>query len=139
MTFNDQDYQELYLGLQALSDSTFPKTCGFCGKVYRTPEEFTKHSQPVVSGSGLKETRDDQESKIIELFRNCSCGSTLMASFSNRRDMSETGQKRRMAFSKIQDILVKKGFSSSDARAEIVKVMRGEPSPALEKLGIHTR
>lgn len=139
MVFNDTYFQTLYQGLKTLSQSVFPKKCNTCGRVYRNEDEFTRLSQPVGSGSGLKESIGDDDRPVIDLFRNCECGSTLMESFSDRRDMSENGRKRREVFSKIQGLLVKKGMSPTDARTEILNFMAGKPSPILEKLGIRVK
>lgn len=133
---NDKDIAELYKGLQSLSESAFPKKCSMCHREFHTAEDFVSQSLPVPSGSGLKASMDDDDRPIVELFRNCVCGSTLMDFFSERRDTSEAGLNRRRVFANIQAMLVKKGLSSSDARLEILKLMHGEQSPVIEKLGI---
>lgn len=132
-----QDRDVLFQGLKSLSESSFPKTCGACGRVYHTSDDFLTKSSPVsYEHSGLKESRDDNDKPILEIFRNCECGSTLMDFFSDRRDMSEAGEKRRKAFSKIQAMLVARGFKPEEARSELIKFMRGDKSPLLENLGI---
>lgn len=135
----DINAQELARGLQALSDSSFPKQCGTCGRKYDSPEDFVTQSEPVNGRSGLKKSYDDDDRPILELFRNCLCGSTLLDFFQDRRDLSEQGLRRREVFGKLLLLLQEKGLSAQDARAELLKVMRGQPSETLEMLGVRLR
>lgn len=66
---------EFYAELQEIAANTFPKRCLACGR------------------SGLKQSVDDGGHVIVELFRHCVCGSTLMDCFTDRRDASETGKQ----------------------------------------------
>ncbi len=82
-------------GLTALPFA-FPHTCRCCGRVYQTAEEFLSQTRNIREGaSSLKEGIDDDNRVIVEVFRNCVCGSTLMDEFQNRRDDSPEGQRRR--------------------------------------------
>lgn len=83
-----------YKGLEPLFTDMFSKECNCCGKVYSDISSFITLTFPVASGSGLQET-EDEEGIIVELFRTCSCGSTLMMECRDRRDRSPCGQKRR--------------------------------------------
>ena len=95
----DADYAaELFKGLKALSDATFPKRCAACGMEYTTVEDYIRDTEDISGQSGLKKGYDDDDKPIVELFRNCPCGSTLMDCFSDRRDLSEAGLKRRKHF-----------------------------------------
>jgi hypothetical protein len=123
---------DLYHGLQALSDLSFPKQCATCGNRFETAEAFISQTESIRKSSGLKEDVDDEDRVIVELFRNCPCGSTLMDEFNNRRDLSETGIKRREKFGELLDRLTHKGFSMKTAREELLKVMRGEGSKLLK-------
>ena len=87
--------KELFEGLKALSDSAFPKECATCGRVYRSPQDFVQQSDDIAGRSGLKLGYDDDDRPVVELFRNCVCGSTLMDFFSDRRETSRAGLKRR--------------------------------------------
>ncbi len=69
---------------------------------------------------------------IVNLFRNCTCGSTLMDEFNNRRDLSPGGLKRREKFGALMDRLVEGGMEMETARTELLKVMRGEGSKVLK-------
>ncbi len=125
---------ELYAGLQALAESAFPKRCNNCGRSFATAAEFIAATENIPGRrSGFKATRDDDGQSIVELFRNCSCGSTLMDNFSDRRDLSEAGLKRRQRFGELLDYLVAQGLAFETARAELKKVLRGERSTILAK------
>lgn len=130
---------DLFHGLKALSDASFPKKCGFCGEEYATVEEYVRKTEDVSGKSGLKKGYDDDDKPIVELFRNCICGSTLMDCFNDRRDISDDGLKRRELFGKLMRMLTDNGIDSAVARSELLKVLKGEHSPVLEKMGINTQ
>ena len=124
---------ELFAGLRQLADSAFPKRCGNCGREYRTAAEFLAVTQPPrVDSSGLKQSRDDDGSLIVDLFRNCVCGSTLLESFWNRRDLSAEGTVQRKQFEDMVGKLVAKGCSEDIARGELLKLMRGRSNGVLD-------
>lgn len=124
---------ELYAGLRALADSAFPKSCRNCGRKFETADEFVRLTERVGSGtSGLKQSCDDDGSKILEVFRNCPCGSTLMDCFSDRRDSSPAGLARREKFGQILDMFVSRGLDRTLARVELLKILRGEPSALIK-------
>ena len=124
--------EELYQGLQALSDLSFPKICNTCGKRYETVEEFISQTETIRKSTGLKEDLDDDDQVIVGLFRNCKCGSTLMDEFSNRRNLSKVGLERRKKFGELINKLSSKGIPAETARFELLKVMRGEGSELLK-------
>jgi hypothetical protein len=124
--------EELFAGLRQLADSAFPKRCAHCGRVFRTSEEFLTATQRVRPDiSGLKQSRDDDGQMIVDLFRNCVCGSTLLESFQNRRNISKDGVMRRMLFQDMVDKLAAMGYQVEAARAELLKLMRGQPNELL--------
>lgn len=123
---------ELYKGLQALTDLSFPKICNTCGKRYETVEEFIEQTEAIRQSSGLKEDLDDDDRVIVGLFRNCTCGSTLMDEFNNRRNLTKSGIARREKFGELLDKLTEKGVPADVARSELLKVMRGEGSELLK-------
>jgi hypothetical protein len=129
----------LFKDLRALSESSFPKKCSSCGKVYESSEQFVQKTTEIAGQSGLKSSEDDDGDRIVELFRNCICGSTLMECFSDRRDLSKTGLKRRELFGRLMAMLEKKGVSADQARTELLKLIRGEHSRVLEEMGIKFR
>jgi hypothetical protein len=129
----ETDYDEaLFAGLRALVDASFPKRCKNCGRVYRDSAEFFAATQPVRTDvSGLKQSRDDDGQTIVELFRNCVCGSTLLESYGNRRDLSDEGVVRRKRFQDMVGKLVANGCAAETARGELLKLMRGQPHDLL--------
>ena len=79
----------------------FPRKCANCGRVYQTEAEFLEQTKGIKGGrSSLKEAEDDDGQVIVEVFRNCVCGSTMMDEFHSRRDNSPEGIKRREAYAK---------------------------------------
>ncbi|MBT8339511.1 MAG: oxidoreductase [Desulfatitalea sp.] len=134
---NDTD---IYKGLRALSEASFPRQCTTCGKRFETVEAFIRATQTVREGnSGLKSALSETDAPIVELFRNCTCGSTLMDCFNDRRDMSPAGLKRRALFDQLLNLITSKGVKRSLARTELLKVLNGENSSLLQKMGIKTR
>ena len=139
VVFDEKTNEALYKGLKALSESSFPKRCAMCGKTFESLESFIQETESIKGHTGLKKGQDDEDRDIVQLFRNCTCGSTLMDCFNDRRDLSESGLKRRALFEKLLNMLTAKGLEVSVARGELLRLMRGETSPILEKMGIKTR
>jgi hypothetical protein len=127
---------DLFKDLKALSESSFPKKCASCGEVYESSEQFVQKTADVAGRSGLKSGEGDSGDRIVELFRNCICGSTLMECFSDRRDLSKAGLKRRELFGRLLTMLENKGLPADQSRAELLKLIRGEQSDVLEQMGI---
>ncbi len=134
MTDSIKHDKALFDGLQALTDASFPKQCATCGRVYESAEDYVQQTEDVNGKSGLKASYDDDDSPIVELFRNCVCGSTLMDCFRDRR--SPAAIKRREVFGKLLDLLSTKGLDKGSARTELLKVMAGERSETIENYGI---
>ena len=72
---------ELFAGFNALSDNACPKEYATCGCVYRSPEDVVQQSQDINGHSGLKHGYGEDDRPVVEWFRNCLCGYTLMDSF----------------------------------------------------------
>lgn len=126
----------LYSGLQFMRASAFPKKCPGCGRVYESADDFFSQTQSVMGKSGLKQSMDDDDTTLVELFRNCICGSTMMEECRDRRDTSELGLRRREKFSQLLELLKDSGMDAQVARQELLKVMRGENSEVLQNLGL---
>jgi hypothetical protein len=123
----------LFAGLTALAESAFPKYCKNCGRVFETAEQFLRETEQIdQKRSGLKQSWDDNDVTIVEVYRNCPCGSTLMDFFSDRRDLSPAGLVRREKFGKLMEQLVAHGWSRDLAHAELLKILRGEKSELIE-------
>lgn len=127
---------DLFAGLRALAESAFPKRCPTCSRLFRTAEEFLQETQGIRTGvSGLKQSVDDDDVPIVEIYRNCLCGSTLMDFFSDRRDMSQEGLQRRKKFEELLSYVTHKyGLERQLARKELIKVLRGQTSEVLQAL-----
>src|SRR6056297_1559747 len=130
---------ELYASLSALSRSAFPKHCPNCGCVYKNELDFIQKTHAPGNHSGLKSGKDENENSVVELYRNCVCGSTLMDFFRERRDLSEQGQKRREIFGKLLEMLEEKGLPRHQARQELLAFMHGKTSRILEEMGVNLR
>ncbi len=129
------DQLDFYSGLRELAESAFPKGCKNCGRIYATAAEFIAATQPVSADrSGLKSSHDDDGKVILELFRNCVCGSTLMDSFNDRRDPTEAGARKRRRFQELQDYLIGQGIDPARASAELRKVAKGQSSDILKEV-----
>ena len=127
---------ELYNGLQFMRASAFPKKCPTCGKVYETADDFFIQTQSLRGRSGLKHSIDDDDKSLVELFRNCICGSTMMEECRDRRDTSEMGLRRREKFGQLLELLKNSGMDAKIGREELLRVMRGENSEILHNLGV---
>ena len=126
---------DFLLGLRELAEASFPKRCPTCGRTFETAAEFVAQTQPVrADHSGVKASQSDNGVAMLELYRNCPCGSTLMDFFSERRDVSDKGLMRRKRFEELHAYLVTTGVDKVLARTELLKVMRGEPSELLKKI-----
>lgn len=126
--------EHLFSGLQALVDTAFPKHCGNCGRTYKTAADYARATRSIFGKSGFKSVIDDDNNRVIELFRNCECGSTLMDCFRDRRDTSEVGLRRREKFGALVLTLVEKGISTEMARMELLKLVRGGRSELIESI-----
>ena len=130
----DHSDSELYQGLRELSAGEFPKVCSNCGRVYQTLDEFLQQTNAIAGKSGLKAARDDDDRPIVELFRNCVCGSTLMDFCRSRRDESAAGHRRRENFERTMKLLMVRGMDGATAHAELLKLMRGQGSEPISRM-----
>lgn len=123
--------QLFFVGLKALAEAAFPKCCNNCGRVFETAQQFIAESQALRVGvTGLKQGCDEDERPIVEVYRNCPCGSTLMDLFSNRRDTSEEGAQRRQLFNTAKSHLISRGLSPTEARLCLVRLLLGDATEA---------
>ncbi len=125
MDDNQRDFERFYKGLETLEASLYPKTCNNCGKVFNTPESFLLDTVKV-NNNGIKVAEEEDGSMIIEIFRNCTCGSTLLSNFGDRRDFSETGIQRRLKFNELLEFLQEKGVDLEQARSQLVSLANGD-------------
>lgn len=124
---------EFYQGLKAYYRDSFPKYCKVCGRVYATLDDFLDETSSIRGSSGLNEGLDELE-QVVEVFRNCRCGSTLMDVCSNRRDTTDAGLARRRHFDEMVGGLVASGLDQVAARLELKRYLRNEPNRVVQIL-----
>ncbi len=117
----------LYQGLRAIWDTEFPKTCPKCGRVYGSFEEYLVDTLPLDHSSGLMGYSIHEPQEQVGLFRNCACGTTIMAFCHDRRDVSAAGHKRRELFGQLMQRLVHHGASAQEARRRLLGELRKAP------------
>ena len=106
-----------------LQAEAFPKQCRNCGKVYANEQQFLAETSAAAhASSDIRPERDNDDSNVyLEVFRNCSCGSTLMELFHSRRDLTEQGLTRRQLFDSMLGILLEAGHDRQEARAILLQ------------------
>lgn len=119
------EFETYFQRLQSLEAAFYPKTCNSCGKVYKTPESFLLETRRI-NNSNFKVSEDDNGATIIEVFRNCTCGSTLLGNYAERRDLSPEGVQRRKIFDELHAFLVAQGMNPDIARQELRHLFRGQ-------------
>ena len=125
---------DFFYNLKALTETEFPKRCNNCGRVYSNAEDFIEQTQKLNGHSGLKSAQDDSDAIVLELYRNCLCGSTLMDFFSNRRDTSDAGSKRRDAFDTMLKLIEAKNVPKAQARYELRRLLNTGKSDFIASL-----
>lgn len=114
-------------GLIALLDTAFPKTCRSCGYVYVSTEQFFSETRDMPGGrSSLKADYESEGQVLVEAFRNCRCGSTLMDEFACRRDTSAEGDRKRQVFDALLRLLQAEAGDPQTARRQILDLLREE-------------
>lgn len=126
--------ESLYAGLQSVIESSFPRSCPCCGKEFATVREFLKETRAIQKSTGLMATEEEDGMVIIELYRNCSCGSTLMEEFCDRRDDSTAGVDKRKQFDQLIKLLLEKGIEENLAKTELRKIFHGGTSQLIFRL-----
>jgi hypothetical protein len=124
MTHSEQLIRELLAALKSQVHSCFPKACS-CGRVYRNLDEFLENTRPTGHSGGLLRGIEFSDTGIMSILRNCACHSTLLAVFSERRDMSPKGAKVRLRFAQVVHELKEAGMEPEAARTDLADAMRG--------------
>lgn len=122
------------VGLRAVVDDDFPKTCRNCGRTYQTIGEFIRDTVSTTQGAGLKQGFTDDEQAIVELFRNCQCGSTLMSPVQSRRGSSDLASECREQFDTLVAQMAAAGKTHESAREDLRQVITGGYGDILEQL-----
>ena len=134
MSNDDYPEEEWHTGLQALDNSSFPKKCANCGRVFETALQFFRETVDINNERGLKEFVADDTTVIIEAFRNCPCGSTLMDNFTDRRDESAAADARRKRFDRLKQSLIDSGLDADTAHKQVLELFREEQRETVKKL-----
>ncbi len=136
----EEKLEELYAGLRSIAADSFPRHCPTCHRRFETAADFlSAATRPCYDSSGLRQSEDDDGQVLVEVFRNCPCGSTLVEVFRDRRDTSPKGLRRRRKFGQLLDMLTRQGVPRDTARTELLRLLSGEPSPLLAQHGFHFR
>jgi hypothetical protein len=125
----------LFSGLKALADSSFPRNCPSCGKRYENLEDYIRNTDP--APGHFRADMDDDGSYLVECYRNCRCGSTMVEFCQDRRDRSEQGLRRRQKFGELMERLTSRGVPQTTARQFLLNVVHSrvaDPQAAVEAL-----
>lgn len=123
---------KLFLGLQSLESSAFPKKCPKCGTVFISLLDMICLTDKSLQSSGLVESIGESSQPIVGLFRNCACGATLFVFCRDRRDTSADGLRRRETFGQLLQQYQDSGLDYELVRRELIKVVNGEGSELLQ-------
>ena len=118
--------------LLTIAKESFPKQCA-CGRRYENLEAFISGTEEVRDGRGLFLDDDYAKGAVVDMVRNCACGSTLMVAFQSRRDLSAEGDSRRAIFGRLQHFFSLSGMDPQVARTELLKIGHGEPSSLIQR------
>lgn len=102
---------------------SFPKKCASCNRVYSDLQDFVARTRALSQSGGLLEQLDDAARDVIDLNRNCACGSTLMVVISERRDISDAGKALRRDFQRALDDMTAGGVDAKYARRHLLDLM----------------
>ncbi|MBL4852287.1 MAG: CbiX/SirB N-terminal domain-containing protein [Gammaproteobacteria bacterium] len=122
------------VGLRSVADSDFPKTCRNCQRSYQTLSEFIRDTVSTTPETGLKQGFNDEEQAIVELLRNCQCGSILMSPVHSRRGNSDLASECREQFDQLVAQMAATGRTHESAREDLRQVITGGYGDILEQL-----
>ena len=119
--------------LQELAEAAFPKHCQTCGRIYSGPELL-----PLATVSATESITAPvaEITQKVRLYRRCACGDALHDYFTDRRDMTEMGRKRRERFFAVVSDIQNIGIQAGEARDAVLAFLRGETHPVFQKLGV---
>lgn len=133
MTDKEKLVGDVFETLRLLATRSFPIECS-CGAIYYTLDEFLAQTPKPEREHGLFDPTEYDDRTIANLLRNCpNCGSSLLAVFTERRDMSARGDKLRTLFANVLDLLVRHGVEMTAARDELRRILAGQESPFLRE------
>ena len=130
MTGGEQWMVDVRRELDALAESSFPKTCRHCDKRYDDVGSFLAETVESTVADGAETSGPDAHAAIA-FFRKCTCGETLLGVVEERRDNSPEGQAHRAMFDRLLTSVVSAGYEAEVAREELLKVLNGQDSHVL--------
>ena len=95
-----------------------------CGTVFDDEIEFFERTQslPHVTSDVRSVEDEEMETQIyLEIYRNCSCGTTLMEFFRCRREATVSPYRKRLLFEIFLDAMEANGRSRKDARSLLLE------------------
>lgn len=110
---------------QPLEQSSFPRTCESCHKVYQSEREFFHETTPVAN-DGARIQANSESGGYLEISRHCQCGDTLMERFHSRRDLTEEGLRDRATFEDLLKAVEESGVERAQARTMLLDFLAGE-------------
>lgn len=132
----EHKFASVFRELKSQVARCFPKTCESCGRKYPTLEDFLSATESTPYGSSFIEKAQFTDRSIVDILRNCACGSTLMVVLNERRDMTKRGTELRKLFDVLINVLDEHGIAKDRSREELIKYIRGGESPLLEEHGL---
>ncbi len=108
-----------YQNLIELDEFSFPHRCS-CSKHYADLGQFLSETTPASNGTGLNELHWQNERRV-GVWRNCTCGNTMLVLCANRRDTSHQGRANRDHFGRQLKVLQRLGLSLNEARARLLQ------------------
>lgn len=120
-------HESFYRGLRAIWNTEFPKTCPKCARIYESFDECLVDTVTLPQSTGLMGYETGEPGQQVGLFRNCVCGTTILAFCHDRRDMSPAGDQRRAMFGELLDRLMETGLSAHVARGRLLVALRTSP------------
>lgn len=134
---DQMEYLKKYrLAMIDLLESIFPHDCEHCGKTYHTYRDLINNTRSVEDAGTVKSETRDEGKRMVRIYRVCNCRQPLHIEVENRRDMSPEGINRRDKFGQVLKVLTAAGIAENDARDELLKVLHGERSEILDRMGM---
>jgi hypothetical protein len=115
---------------QPLQQSSFPRACESCQKVYQNEREFFRDTAPVANdddNAGARIQANSDNGGYLEISRHCPCGAIVKERFHSRRDLSEEGLRDRATFEDLLKAVEESGVERAQARTMLLDFLAGEP------------
>ncbi len=123
MTKEQETAKVLIEEFKRLMHGMFPKRCQCCGREFKDLDEFLAKTVPIPDGVSILASIEHEDTSVIDINRNCSCGSTLMVVASERRDTSPQGKDFRQKFGEAVKRLENNGVDGEKARKELLDML----------------